>query len=73
MFEASIASAHGYITVAGVVLIVGLLLIRAAIRKPEKWQKALLPGTLFVVYCMKTPTGELLKAYRNRRKGPSDE
>lgn len=29
------------------------------------------PG--FVVYCMKTPTGELLKAYRNRRKGPSDE
>lgn len=49
MFEASIASAHGYITVAGVVLIVGLLLIRAAIRKPEKWQKVLLPGTLFVL------------------------
>ncbi len=49
MSEASIASAHGYITVAGVVLIVGLLLIRAAIRKPEKWRKALLPGTLFVL------------------------
>lgn len=46
MSEASIASAH---TVSGVVLIVGLLLIRAAIRKPEKWQKALLPGTLFVL------------------------
>ena len=30
MSEASIASAHGYITVSGVVLIVGLLLIRAA-------------------------------------------
>lgn len=49
MSEASIEFAHGYITVSGVVLIVGLLLIRAAIRKPEKWQKALFPGTLFVL------------------------
>ena len=49
MSEASITSAHGYITVSGVVLVVGLLLIRAAIRKPEKWRKALLLGTLFVL------------------------